>query len=127
MGTAAQYNLPLKKLNSKWTRAELKSRSQAKALVEYFDTVLSTGSYASLNSPSEREGPFKQAYDGLISAMSKFDLKPRNPDTITYPSFYEHYLSPFLTKVTQSLSAQGARGKKRPISSLVDDILTMPS
>ena len=27
MGTAAGYNLPLKKLNSKWSRAELKSRS----------------------------------------------------------------------------------------------------
>ena len=120
MGRAANYNLPLKKLNSKWTHSESKSRSQAKTLVEYFDAVL-PDSYASLSSPSEREGQFKVVFDCLISAMSKHDLKPRNPDTITYPSFYEHYLSPFIRKLKQ-LSGQGARGKKRTMSSFVDDI-----
>jgi len=128
MGTAARYDLPLKKLNSKWSRAELKSRAQARTLVEYFDAVLSVSSYASSNSPSERERPFKEAYDSLISAMSKYDFKPRNPDIITYPSFYEHYLIPFLNRLetVAHLSGnpenKGTRGKKRCISSFLNDI-----
>jgi hypothetical protein len=51
------------------------------------------------------------AFDNLLNAMSKFSLKPRNADSILYPSFYEHYFNPFLQRVAAAKTSGAGESK----------------
>ena len=131
MGAASHDRFPLKGLQSRWLTSEQKLRSQAKALIAFFDSVIPDD--GNVSTYASRKAIFKEQFDLFINAMSKCDLKLLHPAAMMYTSFYENYFLPFLKHLTTSPSqtnsessssqkSKSTRGKKRDISALVYDI-----